>query len=115
MGHLHVEDGVVHGLRDDDTEVDSLRRVERLQEVREASGIRTDLVEHIAELDDVTRALGDLHLDAVLHQPHELRDGHLELLGSVPERLDRRPHPSDVAVVIGAPHIDEQIEAALKL
>ena len=31
------------------------------------------------------------------------------------ERLDRGPHPRDVAVMVGAEHVDQPVEAALEL
>ena len=45
----------------------------------------------------------------------ELHDQQLELLGVAAERLVGRLHPRHVAVVVGAPHVDLAIEAALAL
>ena len=46
---------------------------------------------------------------------HELSEDDLELVGLVPERLDARLEARHVAMVVGAPDVDEQVEAAVVL
>ena len=46
-----------------------------------------------------------------LQQVDQLGDHDLELVGIVAEGLHRGLQPRDVAVVVGAPHVDEQVEA----
>ena len=89
MGHLHVEDGVVHRLALGQLEVERLGRVDRLQEVGEARRIGADLVDDVAQLDDVAGALRQLDLFAVAHELDQLRDRHVEGCGVVTEGLQR--------------------------
>ena len=56
-------------------------------------------------------ALGDADLLAALLEADQLGDHDLERVGVVAERLDRGAHPCHVAVVVRAPHVDEQVVA----
>jgi hypothetical protein len=53
---------------------------------------------------------------AALHQVHHLADDQLESIRIVRRQCrEHRLHPWHVAVVIGAPHVDQVLEAAVHL
>ena len=117
VGHLHVEDRVLVGLAGDQVEVDGLGGVDRLQQVGEAGGVGADLVEQVVERDEVAGALRDRDR---ARRPARARltswvIDDLQLVGVVAERLHGGLHPRHVAVVVGAPDVDEQVEAAGEL
>ena len=107
---LHVVDrvGVVLALHGLDVEVDHL--VGALGDEREARGVGTHLVEQLAQRHH--RALALAHLDglAVAQQVHELAEQHLEL-ALVAKCVGGGAHAGDVAVVVGAPHVDDVVDA----
>ncbi|CAB5027205.1 unannotated protein [freshwater metagenome] len=112
VGHLHIEHRVVHRLALGQLEVEGLRCVDRLQQIGEARGVGTDLVDDVAQLDDVTGALGELDLVAVAHELDQLRDRDVEGGWVMTQRLQRGAHARDIAVVIGTPHVEQQLEVA---
>jgi NAD/NADP transhydrogenase alpha subunit len=63
----------------------------------------------------VTNVPARLDIEAAAGERDELHDEQLEAVGPPAERLERGVHAVDVAVVVGAPHVDEQVEAALAL
>ncbi len=79
-----------------------------------ARGVGADLVEQLLEGDHLARALAHPHGLAVAEQVDELADDHVEL-PLVPERRARGLHAGDVAVVVGAPDVDDAVEAAVEL
>src|SRR5204863_416172 len=73
------------------------------------------LLEQVAQGDELARALREAHFLAAPHHPHQLHQLHVVEVGRVPQRLHRRPHPADVAVMIGPQHVDRPRKAALVL
>ena len=65
-----------------------------------------DLIDHVAQGDEIARAFGHLERLAVFPQLHQL--GQLDVQRHLPfaQRRDRRLHPLDIAAVIGAEHIN---------
>ena len=61
------------------------------------------------------RALGHRRARAALDDVDELQQRDLEPVGVAAERGDRRLHPRDVAVVVGAEDVDQAVVAALEL
>ena len=106
---LHVVDGVLHRLRRDDVEVEGLRGVDALQQEREPRDVGIDLVEDVGERDDVAGALATCRTSlAAAHELHELAEQHLGLgRRAEAERLHARLERLHLAVVVGAPDVDE--------
>ena len=115
VGVLHVEDRVLVRLRGDQVEVDGLAGVERLEQEGEPGHVGADLVDEVVEQHEVAGPLRQPHLLAAPHERHELAEDDLELVGLVAERLHAGLQARDVAVVVGAPDVDEQLEAAGEL
>ena len=99
--------------REVEVEVDG--GVVRARQQEPARGVHADLAQEVVERDEFAGALGHLGALAAPHEVHELHDQHLEVLGIAAQRLIRRLHPCHVAVVVGAPHVDLAVEAALAL
>ncbi len=78
---------------------------------REAGGVDPDRVQQVVERHDPPRALRHL----AVAQAHELVDLDVDAVGVVPERLRGGLEPPDVAVVVGAEHVDRRVEPALEL
>ena len=76
---------------------------------------RADLVDHLAQRDEIAGALRHLHRLAVAQQLHQLHDLDVERRLARGDRLDRRLHALDVAAVIGAPDVDQVAKAAVEL
>ena len=74
-----------------------------------------DRVEQIRQQDEVAGALRQPHGLAVAHERHELAEDDLELVGLVSETTQARLQARHVAVVVGAPDVDEEVEPALEL
>src|SRR3546814_15891850 len=89
---LHVEDRVVVGPAGDQVQVDRLLAVDRLQQIGEAGHVGADLVDEVAQLDDVARPLGELDLPALPLEPPDLDEGPLALRRVDAGGLDGRPH-----------------------
>ena len=60
-------------------------------------------------------ALRQAHLLAAPHERHQLPEDDLELVRRVAERLHAGLQPGDVAVVVGAPDVDEELVAPVEL
>ena len=108
---LHVVDGVLLRplLREVDVELDRLI-VPPGDEVP-ARGVDADRVQQVVEEDDVAATLGHLLRLAAFDQVYELVDQNLERLARMPEHLGERLQAADVAVVVGAEHVDQPVEA----
>ena len=81
----------------------------------EARGVDADAVHQLVEQHDVAATLGHALLLAVLDEVHHLIDRDLDARGVVAERLRRGLEPCRIAVVVGAEHVDGEVEAALEL
>ena len=112
---LHVVDGVLHRLRRDEVEVEGLLRVDALQEEGEARDVGIDLVEDVGERDDGAGALRQPHQLAAALEFHELAEQHLGLGGWVAECLHPGLQRLHLAVVVGAPDVDEVLPAPREL
>ena len=111
---LDVVDGVVGALAHRQVEVEVDRRVVRAREQEEARRVDADLVDQLVERHVLALALGHRRAALAADQVDELLD-HSISSGVAAERLARRPHPRDVAVVVGAPDVDQPLEAARAL
>ena len=113
---LDVVDGVLGRLLRASVEVEVDRRVGRAREHEEARGVDADLVDQLVERDEVAAALGHRGALAALDDVDELQQRHLEPVGvGAARRRAIAFSRTDVAVVVGAEHVDEPVEAALEL
>jgi hypothetical protein len=98
---VHIQDELVIGRR-------PRQRVPRR--------VHADHLDHVVQRDDVPGPLGELDLLAVLHHLHELADQDLDVLVRVVAGArGHRLEPADVAVVVGAEHVDARRETAVAL
>lgn len=63
----------------------------------------------------LTGTLAHAHGLAVTHQTDELHEDDVELIGALTDGVHRALHAGDMAMVIAAPDVDEQVEAAVEL
>ena len=80
-----------------------------------AGGVHADGLDEVVEGDDRAGPLAHPHRLAVADQVDHLTDQYLDGVGIVAECGRGGLEPGDVAVVVGAEHVDTQIEAALAL
>ena len=80
----------------------------------EARGVRPDLVHHVLEGLELARAGGHGDLLAVAEQVDQVDQDHGQA-ALFAERLARGHHARHVAVMVRAPDVDDQVEAALEL
>ena len=85
---------------------------ERISDV--PGGVDADGLDEVVEGDDGAGPLAHPHRLAVADQVDHLADQHLDGVGVVAERGGGGLEPGDVAVVVGAEHVDAQVEAALR-
>ena len=112
---MHVVHGVLGALLAGQIEVEVDRRVVRAGQQEPARRVDADLGDQLVEADELARALGHLRPLAALHQVDELHDDQLELVAVTAERLEHRLDALDIAMVVGAPDVDQPVEAALAL
>ncbi len=115
MAVLDIEHRVVLGLLDHLGEIEIQHRVVLAEQHHEAHGVGADLVDHLAERNEIAGALRHLHRFAVAQQLDELDDLDVERALAAGDRRDRRLHALDIAAVIGAPDVDHVDEAAVEL
>ena len=113
MRVLHVVDRVLARLLARQIEVQVDGRVVRACQQIPARGVHADLRQQVVQRDELTRPLGHLRALARPDQVHELHDQQLQPVGIASQRAVRGLHPRHVTVVVGAPHVDLPIEAAL--
>ena len=109
---LHVVDRVLLALLAGQVEVEVERRLVAALHQEEARGVHADVVEQVAERHDGARPLAHLLGLAPLEQADELDDRHLERVRVVPAGREHGAQARDVAVVVGAEHVDQQVVAA---
>ncbi len=68
----------------------------------------------VAQSDELARAGRHLRLFPAAEQRHELHQAHFEGLDRAAERSQAGAQPGDIAVMIGAPDVQQMIEAALQ-
>ena len=112
---LNVEDGIVVGRRRPQLQVDVHGLVDRGADQRVARGVDTDRVHEVVERDDRARPLAHLHRFAVAHEVDHLADEHLDRRRVVAQRRGGRLESCDVPVMVGAQHVDAQVESTLAL
>ena len=115
VGVLDVIHRVLVALALGEVEVEIQVLVGLAQHVEEAAGVVADLVAQLAQGDELAGAGGHRRLLAVAVEHRELHQRHVELLGRQAQRLQGALHAGDVAVVVGAPDVDDAVEAALVL
>lgn len=76
--------------------------------------IGADFVDEFGQRDGFPGAFGHFHGFAVPEERHHLEQVHIEVIGIVAEEFDGRLQTDDVAVMIGAPDIDQLLESAVK-
>ena len=112
---LDVVHGVFVGAGLRQLEVEIERLVVAAQQIEETAGIVAHFVAQIAQRDEVAFALAHRQLLAAAEQAHELHETDLEAVARRAERHQRAAHARDVAVMVRAPDVDQQIVAALPL
>ena len=85
------------------------------ERIEEAAGVVADLAAQLAQRDELAGARGHRGLLAVAVKHGELDQRHLQLVGVEVECLDGTADARNVAVVVGAPDVDDLVEAALEL
>ena len=89
--------------------------VDRLEQEREPGHVGADLVEHLGQLDELPAALAHADHLARPQERHQLAEDDLQPVGVVAQGLHADLEPGHVAVVVGAPDVDEAVEAPLEL
>ena len=94
---------------DDDVEVEGLARVDRLEQVGEPGGVGADLVDQVVE----RSMMSPVRLEILTSSPSRSSWTSWPMMissvvGVVAERLRWPPQPGHVAVVVGAPDVDER-------
>ena len=115
MGVLDVEDRVLGRLllRELDVEVDLGRRAPRRE--RPAGGVDADLREQLVERHELAGPLRHRDLDALGDEPDPGVEQDLDRVAVVAHRLGGVPQPGHRPVVVGAPDVDQVVEAAAEL
>src|SRR6266542_4647180 len=108
---LHVEHGVVERLALRELDVEVELRVGAAGEEDEARSVAPDLVHELAQRHHRAGALRHLHGLAAARQVHHLDEHDVEVVARGAERLERRLEPRDVAAVVGAEDVDEDVRA----
>ncbi|MNC84464.1 hypothetical protein D3C83_00200 [compost metagenome] len=111
---LDIVDGVLVALRLGEIEVEIEVLVAFSQHVEETRRVVADLVPQLAQRNELAGAggHGDLLAAAVEHGELHQRDG--ELLRMEAQRCERALDARYVAVMIGPPHVDHELEAVLE-
>ena len=109
---LDVVDGVFVRLFQGKVEVELHLRGGGAQQEEEAGGVGPHLLDELVERDDVARALGDAHGAFAPPQRDQLVEEHVQPLAAPGDGLRGHFHAGDVAVVVRAPDVDDEVEAA---
>ena len=104
---LNVVDGIVQRLLLRQIQVELQRRVVPAHQVEEPGRVAADLADHLVEGDELTLALAHRDRLSVAQQADDLDEDDPQHRRVVAERLQRRLHARDVAVVVGAPDVAE--------
>src|SRR3954465_2310361 len=110
---LHVVDGILVGPLPGEVDVDLHRLLVPAGEEVPPGGVDADLVQEVVEKDDVAAPLRHFPRFAGLGELDELVDQHFDGGGIVPEGAGDRLQARNVAVVVGAQHVDETVVAAV--
>src|SRR5262249_24664571 len=81
----------------------------------EPHGITPNLIDHLAQGDELAGSFGHLNRLAGTQKAHELYELDVEIGCSAAQRLDGGLHAFDVATVISAPHVDQVAETTIQL
>ena len=111
-GHLHVEDRVVHRLLPDRGQIEGAGLVERGHQAEDPGGVGADVGDQGVEGDGVAGPLAHLHGLVPVHQRDHLAELDLEPVRVDAEGLDAGHQAGHLAVVVGAEHVDDPVEAA---
>ena len=114
-GVLHVEDRIVLRLLRHLGEVEVERRVVLAVEHHEADRVAADLLDHLAQRDELARPLRHAHRLAVAVELDQLAEQDRQLGRAARDGLGQRLQALDVAAVVGAEHEDQLLEAARHL
>ena len=115
MTVLHVVHGVLHRLALHRLDVELHGHVVAEHQQMEPGRIGPDLVDQLVEAHERPRAFAHRHGHPVAQERDPLVDHDLHALGVVAERLRRAAQAHHVAVMVGAPDVDQMVEAALEL
>ena len=110
MRVLDVVDGVLAVLAHGEAEVEFHLRVGlSIEEV--TAGVDGNFVEQVRERNGLARALGHTHDLAIAHELDELHQHDVETVRAVEaQRVHRTLHAGHVAVMVGAPDVDDLVE-----
>ena len=92
--HLHVEDRVLVGLALGQVEVEVELRVPAAHQEEVARGVRPDLVDQVAQRDELAGPLRHLHLVAAPQHLHQLHQRHVEEARPGSRARGARPAPA---------------------
>ena len=113
--HLHVEHRVLVGLALGQVHIEVERAGTLAHEEEIAGGVHADLLVQVAQGDELAAPLRHLHLFPAPHHLHQLHQRDVEEFGRIAQGGEHCPHPGDVAVMIGAPDVDDAVEPAVVL
>ncbi len=109
---LHVVDGVLARGGRPQCQIDVDALVHGRAHQRVPGCVDADGLDQVVERDDCAGTLAHLHGLAVAHEVDHLADHDLDGVGIVTEGRRCGLQPGDVTVVVGAEHVDAQVEAA---
>ena len=116
VGVLHVVDGVLARLLHREIEVEVECRVVTAGDHEEAHGVDPDGGGKVVDRDDIAAALRHTPRHAAFKQVHELADDQLEAVGVVRRQGGEHGfHARHVAVVVGAPDVDQVAKPTVHL
>ena len=111
VGVLHIVHRVLAVLPDGQTQIELHLRL-RLGVEEVAAGVHGDLVQQVRQADGLAGALGHPHHLAVPHQLHQLHQHDIQpVLAVQPQSVHGTLQAGHMAVVVGAPDVDDLIEA----
>ena len=115
MPVLDIEHRIVLRLLEHLGEIEIKHGVVPAEQHHEPHGVGTNLVDHLAQRDEIARAFRHPHLLAGTQQANKLHHLDVERGLAVTDALHGRLHAFDVAAMIGAEHVDHVEEAAIDL
>ena len=115
VGVLHVVDRVVVALFLGQIQIEVQQGIGAAHDEKEAGRVLAHVVDELVQGDETAGALGHLHHFAVFYQAHELHEDDLQLVAAVAQSFHGALHAGHVAVMVGAPDVDDRVEAALEL
>ena len=113
VGILDIVHRVLIRLLNRQFQIEINRRINRAHEQQEMDRVRANLVEQLAQRDELPGPLRHAHVLATPLQIDHLVDDEYHPLRVQPQRLCHRLHARHVTVMVGPPDVDGLVKAAL--